>query len=496
MKIEKKHITRFLRIKFRYILYAFLLIACILLSIAEISNQLQKNNAGSFDARIEDQAITLQWKIPAKQAVLSITGPSIEYEETVESIGQYRFTKGKHSEVYAFELTYIDHKGKQIKKQLERIFLDFNQLPNLTTIVIETLDHKDLEYKYIHKPQIYIGETITKNYKRATFNNIPIKIRVRGNTSTLLPKKSYKIHFKKRMDLMNLGDEYADRDWYLLAGGDNLKTYFALQVAAVLKIGWEPRMRFVNLILNGNWMGVYMLSESIKAHPKRCRISKTGYLIEHDPYFWSMKGLYFKSTLLDKNLGFTFKYPEITSPYDPQFLAVKDQIKSFEKLLKQNSPEMYNFIDIDTFALWGLAHEIMGTWDSAGSNIYFYKYSVNKKHKLKMGPLWDFDTLFQMKDHEHSRIYSEKMSYFTFLLRNPMFRNVYKQKYLSISKSLEEKMRIRLDTVQNIPGLEKSRELDSKIWKNKYIPIRSEIENLMLHLHRRIIFLDDEISRL
>ena len=119
-------------------------------------------------------------------------------------------------------------------------------------------------------------------------------------------------------------------------------------------------------------------------------------------------------------------------------------------------------IDFDTFVAWGISHDVMGAWDGSGSNKYFYKYNMNPKNKLKMGPVWDFDSIFGMKDNEHAAPWFQKSSYLPYLMKNTSFKKYYKQKYLKIAPSIESKMASALAKLKTIPGLEESRKLDAK----------------------------------
>lgn len=53
--------------------------------------------------------------------------------------------------------------------------------------------------------------------------------------------------------------------------------------------------------------------------------------------------------------------------------------------------------DVDSFIEWCLSNEIVKNSDSANfSSVYFYKSSGEK---LKMGPIWDFDTAIGNNDY-------------------------------------------------------------------------------------------------
>lgn len=474
-----------------------LLAALVIMVIAILFIQNEKSNSDIFLAKTKDKVITLKWKLRVPNATLFISDSTgNKYTENVKGTGKYAFTKGTHGEMYTFNLEYTNNKKKKIHQEVKRLFLDFEKLPNLMTLYINTQDGKDPTCEEAPKTKGMKGSTIINNdYKKAVMNdNISVRIKVRGNTSGLQRKKPYKLLFKEKIDLLELGEEYADREWYLISQA-HLKTYFGLQMGKIVGMEWEPRMRFVNLMLNGDWKGLYILCEAINRHPKRIPLKKKGFLIESDAYFWNKKGIFFESPLIDNTLKFTFKYPKITSKFDPRALAIQKQIKKLDNAIKTKSPELSNLIDFNTFIAWEIAHEIMGTWDSCGGNKYFYKYNMNPENKLKMGPLWDFDSIFKMKDNEHSAFWNPKVTYFPLLMKNNAFKNRYKQKYLEIAPSIEEKMKSVMEKLKTISGLEESKKLDAKVWGG-YVSLDSEINELMGHLHERIKWLNEEIGKL
>ena len=64
-------------------------------------------------------------------------------------------------------------------------------------------------------------------------------------------------------------------------------------------------------------------------------------------------------------------------------------------------------VDVESFARWMLAHDILGNKDGAGSNMYITKYDDSDTTLLRMGCLWDFDVIMQSQgwDELHDRYY-------------------------------------------------------------------------------------------
>ena len=97
----------------------------------------------------------------------------------------------------------------------------------------------------------------------------------------------------------------------------------------------------------------------------------------------------FPSKVFNPYMKFTFKYPDEDDITEEQINSISNFIYEFEDALLHGEP-IEKYADIATFAAWMLCHDILGTADSAGSNIYFYKKDSLETSKLQAGPIWDF----------------------------------------------------------------------------------------------------------
>lgn len=136
-------------------------------------------------------------------------------------------------------------------------------------------------------------------------------LRIRGNTSAYYSaKKPFKLKLEKKNDLLARGDSsYYDKNWVLLSTGDCLYTLFGNKVNELVGMPWTPAAIFVNLIINDDYRGLYMLIEQVRRNAD-CRLNvdkQTGYVIERDAYWWN-EDVYFNTDLYNKE--FTFKYPD------------------------------------------------------------------------------------------------------------------------------------------------------------------------------------------
>ncbi|MCR4902037.1 MAG: CotH kinase family protein [Butyrivibrio sp.] len=380
-----------------------------------------------------------------------------------------------------------------------------SERPNLPLIQISTKDGELPTYEVVTSSEGYAGETITNNeYVKGNMTvsgsgvlsgQYEMKFKIRGNTSAVeSEKKPYKIKLSEKADLLGRGDSYADKTWILLSTGTSLNTYIGDFIAQKVKMEWTPSMAFVNVEINGDWQGLYILTEAVQEGSNRVNISNSGYLFENDAYWWN-EDYYFKTKAQAPYLGYTFKYPDITSFSDSRLTSIKSVMQKAENYINSGSSSLWSVCDKDTWARWLLARDILGQGDPSGSNMYFYKNSSSSSDLVKMGPLWDFDSAFM-----HVSDWSEQheVSYLPYykLVENETFVNAYIGAWSEISGTLQTDISTCLDNLQKSQGaaLNASRQLDKKRWGSAYVPIETEIKNDKAFFNTHLAWMNTKIS--
>lgn len=215
--------------------------------------------------------------------------------------------------------------------------------------------------------------------------NIMGKIKGRGNwTWATYPKKPYKIKLNAKLSLLGFP---ANKDWVLLAeycDRSLLRTAYMSEVSKALKMPFTIHYKHVELFLNGEYLGVYLLTDQVEKGKDRVDIGDDGFIIENDRY-WEEEPLHFKTDLM--GVYYTFKYPKPSSAKivenDTNFEFIKSFFNGLEdRLLK--GEELHTIIDYDTFAKWYICNELLGNMDT---NIYYVLPC--KGGKLQMFPVWD-----------------------------------------------------------------------------------------------------------
>lgn len=214
------------------------------------------------------------------------------------------------------------------------------------------------------------------------------KIRGRGNATWKdYPKKPYKIKFDTKISLFGFP---ANKDWVLLAeycDKSLLRTAYMCEVSKAIGIDYTVNYQHVSLTLNGEYQGVYVLTDQVEKGKDRVAISDEGFLIEDDNYY--EEELFFFTS--GDNYHYTFKYPNPNKGKivadDDNYVFIRDFINDMEEALRAipvDCETYKSFVDIESFAKWYVAAEVTGNWEP---NLFYALPS--RSGKLKILPMWD-----------------------------------------------------------------------------------------------------------
>ncbi|MDH4092745.1 MAG: CotH kinase family protein [Cyclobacteriaceae bacterium] len=275
-----------------------------------------------------------------------------------------------------------------------------------------------------------------------------INIEKRGESSQFFPKKTY--GFETQDALGNnlnaaLLDMPAENDWVLYAPYSDKSM---LRNALTYKIGndmgnYAPRTKFVELILNDQYRGVYVLMEKIKRDKNRVNIAKLqpedvtgdeltgGYIIRRDKIDAND---YPQWKTASSPWNYKFQY------YDPKgdqlVEAQRDYIRGFfnkveislrDETFKDENIGFRKYIDVPSVIDYMLVNEIGKNVDSYSFSTYMYKDKDSKGGKLHMGPLWDYNLAYGNIDYfEPSLItpgwrWDYSIYWFQRMLEDPLF---------------------------------------------------------------------------
>ena len=267
----------------------------------------------------------------------------------------------------------------------------------LPRIVIETEDFagvRDRETEIPSHLQIY-GE------KAPESEVYELTVRGRGNSSFKMPKYGMKLEFTDKVSLLGMPK---NRDWALVANfGDktHLRNYMMTRLSEWLGAKYTPRMQFVEVYLNRNYMGLYLLSETIKVGKNRVNIDEndTTFLLEKE----DSKKFDPPYVLTDNQYYYHIKSPKNPSPETEKLL--KNHLNAFENFMEDyylhRTNEIKNWLDVDDFLLFYWVQEYSKNEDGNYARSVFMTWK--KGEPIHFGPLWDFDLAFGNASREQNQ---------------------------------------------------------------------------------------------
>jgi hypothetical protein len=186
---------------------------------------------------------------------------------------------------------------------------------------------------------------------------------------------------------------------------------------------WSANCRYVEVVVDGDYKGVYVFMEKIKRGSGRVNISKMstsdingdevtgGYIFSLDKQAdgWFSSYVAPGSTNGSKR-QFSYVYPKIENIVQQQQDYIKSYVDSFENALA--GPQFQDpltgvrkFADIPSFIDFFIVNEISRNVDGYRLSSYFNKARNSKNAKIFAGPVWDYDLAFRNADYcDGSRI--------------------------------------------------------------------------------------------
>lgn len=349
-------------------------------------------------------------------------------------------------------------------------------------------------------------------------------IEFRGSSSQAFPKKSYSIELQDA-----LGEDFdfsvfgfpKNSDWVLIGNYDDkthLKNAYIYDLWA--KTGnYSPRLKHVEVVLNGEYIGLYVFTEKIKRGTDRVNIKKLdpedtttakisgGYIIEatREPiplssnFAW--QSFHQSSPISDYYMYFDCVYPK--EPVAPQLNYIQTYIRDFEDALKNSNfsdpiTGFRNYIDENSFVENFVIQEYSIHLDVFARSQYFYK---DRGKKMVASPLWDtslglYDTYandwrFSCETCDPRFFWAERM------MQDCVFKNKVIEKYRDFRKAFltYSKGEFFVDSLTN--AIQESVTRDREKWfPTESISFADEIQKLKNFISARLNWMDLNIHNI
>lgn len=356
--------------------------------------------------------------------------------------------------------------------------------------------------------------SLIKETRNVEYRGALKKISARGNsTFDNKDKKAYSFTLNDSYPLCGMD---AGKKWNLLAmyfEYDKIHTKLVYDMAKTLDMEYNIDCTWVDLYCNGEYQGLYLLTEAVTVGEGRVDIrnqEKTesnngdisgGYLMEKDVMVHlEEEGNGFVTEKLE--YPFILKNPIPAS--EEQMNYVKSYIQYIEDLLVAGDKEYKKYVDLDSFAKQFLIDKIVLEPDAMNMSTFYYKEADSDV--LKVGPLWDYDRAFggavpnymlsigDFPDSMHG--------WYMELYRDEEFKEKMTSYYRELLPILKEMLETGIDEYAGF--VSESVKMDAAKWSNEnyqtdmmgYLSYESNVRYLKYFLANRLNYLNEvwEIS--
>lgn len=421
---------------------AFLLSACI---FAENGTEIRILVPNAIGEEIPVNAIDGTFYLPSSvdltkirfsfDGIIAYEGKALETDATID-LTPHKTTDERGADCYRLLLT-VDGKTKTYiiyhDSSLSSVFVS-------TSVGISAID-ADKEYRDKNAQIVMLNSDGSAEYSDLA-ENTASEIKSRGNATWTYLKKAYQIKLGSKTDLFGMGKA---KTWILLANYTDqsaLHNALGFTLGDALALPYNIDYRYVNLYVDGEYRGLYMLTEKVQIGDNRVDITDLegatedanpdmtledaqirtvtsghliensvlssytycegvespaditgGYLVELD-FRGDQEPCYFTT---DNGLIYAIKSPEYASREEVEYIAglFADMEEAIFSDTGYNRKGIHytEYIDMSSFAGVYTVQELMKNWDAYLGSMFFFKDADtnNELAKIYMGPLWDLD---------------------------------------------------------------------------------------------------------
>ena len=288
-----------------------------------------------------------------------------------------------------------------------------------------------------------------------------MQIKGRGNaTWTNLDKKSFRLKLADKQPMLGMP---ANKHWTLQAQAldwmGQVSDALPFEIGRRMGMAWNPHMEPVEVVLNGQYIGMYFLTEKVRIDKDRINITEQkdnetdpakvtgGWLLEIDNYGEP------NSIRITEGNGLTFSItphtPEVLSDVQREYITnFLQQTNAAIYIGNKVSIEWERYIDIDALAIYYVVQEAVDNPEAFSGSCFMHK-ERGENTKLVFGPLWDCGSSFVRynKDYPFNEFIYENMPSYCYsrwiseIVKYPHFqlkvRHYWKQFYEQVYPAME-----------------------------------------------------------
>lgn len=358
----------------------------------------------------------------------ALTKENEKESERKKAGNQGRFEKNftwENGRVYG--LTYGEHEMR----------ICFLKSEHLSSVFIET-DSKNNEIIRAAKENIEEGNILSLDHTGKMEYHGKMHISGHGNAWQFYEKRAYDIELRNQGTLAGIDGGTKWKLLHLSNDGDKIHSKLAFDIADILGAEYTPQAIWVNLYLNGEYHGMYLLTTA--ARDQNVFKTPEAVFLEKD-----LQDRYeIEEHIISKEgNGFVIHRPNNVTVEKKS--AILEDVNKIERSIAAGEPDQ-ELIDLDSFAVQFLVDEI--AFNSDGFETSAYLYQLAEGTCFYAGPAWDYDAGFGEALHVDPKLSNvqgsvldgepTELTWYQKLYEQPEFLRLVAAKYEAALPELKE----------------------------------------------------------
>lgn len=384
--------------------------------------------------------------------VVSLTAPLLESQGSSSRYHQHReaLPKTEDMEESGFSthlpLVEIDTGGMEIPGKMiyrEDGTYYYSTAADGSELIFAHMNIVDHETEYNH-----VGDTPDISSR--------ITIHVRGRSSRLFDKSSYAIRLVTENGLDNnplpvMGMD-AHHEWVLhgpYLDKTMMRNYMWYNIGGEI-MGYAPNVRFCEVMVNGEYQGIYVMVENLTAGKNGARLPLTvsaknntfsGYLLQLNGGWETNRAVtnQFSYYAMRSDVPLEIVYPGRSNLTPEMIRSISQDFSDFEKALYSYDYDTgeygyEHFIDTQSFIDYFLINEVTCNYDVGWFSTYIGKDPAGKLHMY----LWDMNSAcdnYQEKPIDRKNFALQYTLWYTMLMKDEKFTDALIDRYWELRET-------------------------------------------------------------
>ena len=374
--------------------------------------------------------------------------------------------------------------------------------------VLDSTDHSYRAYGgtvSIAVPENYKGDY--SEVELRDLNGLSLEyIRGRGNSTWLQDKRPFKIKLGNEVNVLGMGKS---KQWNLISNAYDpslLRNRLILAIGSKYGLEFTPKALPVDLYINGEYQGSYLISQSVRVEKTRVDIDEIpsgattepeitgGYLLAMSPDSDELENNTFET---ERGVRFRLKTPRFASDDFKDSVGSQEQRDYITGYLQSAEDAIFGedqkdadgtswteYVDLDSAAKYWLVQQLCENGDAYRTDsTYLYK---QRNGKLYWGPLWDFDITCDPATYDGS-LNSISMTWLNHLRANdPEFREAVVRAWGELEPILDEVTKDGGLIDQYADEVRASWEQDNQLWHADDSAESSDLDTQVIELKHYI----------